>query len=106
LLPHVARPAFDRHAPVHVTMRAVDEAPHFRSQRAGAILLREIRRASAKGFRVLHFSIQDNHLHLVAEADDGTALSRGVQRLASRLARLMNLLLSPRRRPPRASRPS
>ncbi len=96
LLPHALRPRFDRSLPVHVTIRAVDDAPNFRTQRAMAIFRAEIRRASAKGFRVLEFSVQDNHLHLIVEADDGLALSRGMQRLASRLARLLNGLVSRR----------
>lgn len=94
LLPHVARPAFDHRVPVHVTMRALDGVPPFRAQLAGAILVAEIRRATAKGFRVLHFSIQENHLHVLAEADDSAALSRGVQRFASRVARRLNGLAS------------
>jgi REP element-mobilizing transposase RayT len=41
-------------------------------------------RSSEKGFRLLHFSVQGNHLHFIAEADDGVAFARGVQRLLSR----------------------
>lgn len=93
LLPHVARPSFDRHVPVHVTMRALDDVPYFRAQRAATIFLREIARVSTKGFRLLHYSIQANHLHVIAEAEDGVALSRGVQRLASRVARQLNRLV-------------
>jgi REP element-mobilizing transposase RayT len=96
LLPHVARPRFDRNVPVHVTIRAVGGAPSFRTQRAAAIIFAEILRASSRGFRVVQFSVQGNHLHLIVEADDGVALSRGMQRLASRLARLLNALVSRR----------
>lgn len=42
---------------------------------------------------MLEFSVQDNHLHLIVEADDAVALSRGMQRLA----RLLNELVSRRR---------
>jgi REP element-mobilizing transposase RayT len=31
------------------------------------------------GFRVVHFSIQSNHLHLIVEATDEQSLSRGMQ---------------------------
>ena len=44
-------------------------------------------------FRVVHFSVQDNHVHMIVEARDGRALSRGVQGLAIRLARRVNKLL-------------
>ncbi|MBX3189807.1 MAG: transposase [Labilithrix sp.] len=49
-------------------------------------------RASAKGFRLLHFSVQQNHLHIVAEADDKTSLARGVQRLLSTVAMTVNAI--------------
>ena len=39
------------------------------------------------GFRVVHFSIQSNHLHLIVEATAETALSRGMQGLSIRMAR-------------------
>jgi REP element-mobilizing transposase RayT len=44
------------------------------------------------GFRLIHFSIQRDHLHLVAEADDTRALSRGLQGLAIRVAKALNRL--------------
>ncbi len=44
-------------------------------------------------FRVVHFSVQNNHVHLIVEAHDGRALSCGVQGLAIRLARRVNKLL-------------
>jgi REP element-mobilizing transposase RayT len=33
----------------------------------------EIARASEKGSRVLHFSVQSDHVHLLCEADDGVS---------------------------------
>lgn len=92
LLPHVSRPVLDPHVPMHLTLRAVRGTPSVRSERITAIVREELRRASAKGFRVVHYSIQTNHLHLIVEADRGLDTSRGVQRLASRIARLVNLV--------------
>lgn len=67
-----------------------------RAQRVAAVVIAEIARASEKGLRVLHHSVQDDHLHLIAEADDGKSLSRGVQRLASRVAMAVNALVGRR----------
>jgi REP element-mobilizing transposase RayT len=41
-------------------------------------------------FRICHFSVQSNHVHLLVGAEDRQALSRGVQGLAIRLARSVN----------------
>ncbi len=44
-------------------------------------------------FRVVHFSIQSNHLHLIVEATDERALSRGMQGLSIRMARAVHRAL-------------
>jgi REP element-mobilizing transposase RayT len=50
--------------------------------------------AHKRNFRVVHFSIQSNHLHLIVEASDKDSLSRGMQGLTVRLARAVNRALS------------
>jgi hypothetical protein len=42
------------------------------------------------GFRLVHYSLQGNHAHLIVEADDRGALGRGMIAVASRLARAVN----------------
>jgi REP element-mobilizing transposase RayT len=44
------------------------------------------------GFRLTQFSLQSSHLHLIAEAGDRRALSRGMQGLLVRIARALNEL--------------
>jgi hypothetical protein len=43
-------------------------------------------------FRVVHYSVQGNHVHLVCEASDPRGLARGVQGFASAMARRLNRL--------------
>jgi REP element-mobilizing transposase RayT len=90
-VPHLPRARVSRHNGVHVTLRLLDGLPSLRRPTLTDLLRRvfgaECRR---KGFRLVHFAIRSNHLHLVCEADDTVALSRGVQRLASRVARRLN----------------
>ena len=50
--------------------------------------------ASINGFRLLQFSVQSDHLHLVVEAYSPTRLTRGVQGLAVRTAKAINRVLS------------
>jgi len=45
------------------------------------------------GFRLIHFSVQGNHLHLIAEAQDERALARGMQGLGVRIAKALNRLM-------------
>jgi len=43
-------------------------------------------------FQVVHHSIQSNHLHLIVEAEDRTALTAGMRSLLIRIARALNRL--------------
>jgi REP element-mobilizing transposase RayT len=57
--------------------------------------MRELERSFAgscerNDFRLVHYSIQGNHAHLIVEADDESALGRGMKALGSRLARAVN----------------
>jgi hypothetical protein len=56
-------------------------------------LARASRRDPAR-FRLLHFSMQLDHLHLIVEATDARALSSGVRSVAIRVARYVNDLLA------------
>jgi REP element-mobilizing transposase RayT len=48
-------------------------------------------RACERGdFRLVEYSIQHNHLHLIVEADTQDALSRGMKSIASRFAKVVN----------------
>ncbi len=48
------------------------------------------------GFRLVHFSVMGNHLHLVAEAKNRRALSRAMQGIAIRIAKGLNAIMGRR----------
>lgn len=50
-------------------------------------------RASNRRFRLLQFSVQANHVHMLVEGDDGLAFRRGIQGLAIRIAKAVNRTL-------------
>jgi REP element-mobilizing transposase RayT len=90
ITPHRARPALSPRHPVHVVLRRAGGASlrYGRMYRAlRAVLGRYLGRAD---FRVVHLSIQSNHIHLLVEAANKTALSRGMQSLAINFARAIN----------------
>ncbi len=97
--PHARRPRVGRHDAVHVTLRASGGLPSLRGRDAFAAMDGALRGVLGRpGFRVVHFSVQTNHLHLLVEAHDATALSFGMQALAIRAAKALNRAL--RRRGP------
>ena len=90
---HLRRLSFAARYPVHVTLRMVRAVGFLRTfSRAQAIeqAMREVRHRF--GRRVVHYSIQGNHLHLIVEIDDAAMLSRAINGLAVRLARALNHL--------------
>ncbi|MCZ7680166.1 MAG: transposase [Sandaracinaceae bacterium] len=48
------------------------------------------------GARIVHYSVQNDHIHLVVEAAGAPALSRAMQGLAVRLARALNRVMARR----------
>jgi putative transposase len=95
-VPHRPRAPHARHAPVHVTLRTTSLPASLRMPLVFTVVRAALGRASRDAFRVIAFSVQRNHLHLVVEAETGTALSRGVQGLAIRIARAVNRVLGRR----------
>lgn len=71
---------------MHVTLRV---APGIKSLRQTLfpVVRTAIAGAQKPDFRVVHFSVQHDHVHLLVEARDKTALSRGLRGLSIRTAR-------------------
>jgi putative transposase len=89
-VPHRARPEHRRPNPVHATLRARREVGSLRAPRVVAQLREALARASRGDFRVVHYSVQADHVHLLVEGDERQALSHGLWGLAVRLARGVN----------------
>jgi REP-associated tyrosine transposase len=98
-LRHGTRPATQGRFPVHITKRMRADIPRLRKFE----LCKVLRRAFVYGcsmrvrgdgpelvFRICQFSIQGNHVHMICEASDKTALARGVQGWSVRVARGLN----------------
>jgi putative transposase len=64
-----------------------------RSPRLFGALQRAIARASVDRFRVIHFSIQQDHGHFIVEGDEPRRARGGVHGLAIRLALAVNRVL-------------
>jgi len=98
-MPHTARATVSKHRPHHVTVRVARGTWNLRSQRCFAPIRDALAAVHRRpGFRVVHFSVQHNHLHLVTEADDRRALSNGMRALLIRIARGLNGVMHTRGR--------
>jgi REP element-mobilizing transposase RayT len=71
-----------------VTVRLRPGLPSLRSHRFAAEFRRSLRQACERGeFRVAHYSLQRDHVHLVVEAAGKEALARGMKSVGARIAR-------------------
>jgi putative transposase len=93
-VPHRARPLHRGYQPVHVTVRTL-----LRSLRSQYVfptvrgVIMALNRRWFGRFRVVHFSAQADHLHLIVEAEDRAALLGAMRGLGVSLARRVNRLI-------------
>src|SRR5688572_32512769 len=62
---HRTRPMHKHWNPLHVTMRAIGGLPSFRSQTLYVAFEDAVRRTRRPDFRIVEYSIQRDHLHLI-----------------------------------------
>ena len=94
--PHVRRERLSPRVPVHVTVRFERGIPSMRSQVLARTVMAQISRARVRFWRVVHFSVQATHLHLVVEAENERELGRAMQGLGVRIAKSVNRVLGRR----------
>jgi len=97
---HAPRALLAARFPVHVTLKLHRGLPRMRNRSEYAALRSAfvagctgIARASGgDSFRLCHYAVLNDHLHLLVEARDRSALSRGLKGLAVRIAKALNRL--------------
>ena len=90
---HRARSLLASRFPVHVTIRVRDGLPTLRNRRVYAALRSAFAAGCERfGFRLAQYSVQRDHIHMIVEAKDRRALTRGMQGLLIRVAKGLNRL--------------
>src|SRR5262245_21251157 len=75
-------------------MRMASHVYNLRSRRAFSVFGRAITDAAERfGMRIVQFSVQGNHMHLVVEAADTRAMSQAMQDFSIRVARGLNRMM-------------
>jgi len=93
-VPHRPRQGF-RKGTVHVTVRLRREVWNLRTYRCFRALKCAFARGCERfGFRLIEFSVQGNHIHMIVEAPDPVALGRAMKGLEVRMARALNKVMS------------
>jgi REP element-mobilizing transposase RayT len=84
---------------VHIGIKMRQGTWNLRSKRCFRIIREAFIAAQKKiRFRLCAYSVQGNHLHVIAEADDTYAVSRAMRGLSIRIAKRLNRLMGTRGR--------
>ena len=103
--PHKRRPELKPYHAVHAVLRVIAEVGNMRTRdmykalREATITVakRELHDKLNGAFRIVHLSLQRDHVHLIVEADHKLALSRGMQSFQISAAKHINRMVSKRR---------
>ena len=89
---HRERPDLSQDHPVHVTFRIRRGLPSLRRPRFQRAFRQALVQVTARrgDFRVVHYSVQRDHVHCLIEAEGKQALSNGMKSLGARFARTVN----------------
>ena len=80
--------------PLHVTLRMAPHVYNLRSRRSFRVIAAALRLGGDRfDVRVVEFSVQGNHIHLVVEAPNHRALARAIQGFSIRVARGLNRMM-------------
>jgi len=89
LVSHGKRAPVDLKKPLHINMHLKQKMPNLRTRE----FLRQFKAAGFAarkfGLYLNHFSLLDNHIHLIVEANDNSALERGMKSLSGRLGKIL-----------------
>ena len=91
---HRARGEWTRPMPLHVTLRMAPHVYNLRSRRSFRVIEAALRIGGDRfDVRVVQFSVQGNHIHLLVEAPDRRALARAIQGFSIRVAKGLNRMM-------------
>ena len=88
---HVRREAVPGHCPAHITLRVREDVPSLRNRDFVREFGRSLAQVVGRGnFRVVHYSLQQNHVHLIVEAANRVVMGSGMKSISTRLAQAVN----------------
>ena len=86
---HSKRELINFKQPLHLTLKLIRKMPRLRTRE----FHRQFKIAAAKsrecGLHLNHYSLLNDHIHLIVEAKDNSSLSRGMKSLAGRLGKFV-----------------
>lgn len=87
---HTRRFRLKKPSSLHLTVKVRDNKADIQSKRILKALHYAIKRARLKGLRVVHYTLEYNHVHLLVESVDNKILHKGMQAFGITIAKAIN----------------
>ena len=84
---HLKRETVTKRTPQHVNFKFQCS---IRNKDCLKLLKRSIQNAQKMGLKIIHFSLQSNHVHLITEAENNEVLTRGMRALTITFSKGLN----------------
>ena len=89
---HISRPLIKKASSLHLTVKIKKNKAEMKNKAVLAILKRAIRNARKQGLKVIHYSLEYDHAHLLVEVDNNQVLGKGMQAFGVTIAKAINKL--------------
>lgn len=87
---HIARPKLKKPSSLHLTIKVRSNKADIQSKKILKALHHAIMRARFKKLKVIHYTLEYNHIHLLVECNDNRILQQGMQALGISLSKAIN----------------
>lgn len=87
---HTRRERFHKPSSLHLTIKVRENKADIQSKRILKALHYAIKRARLQRLRVIHYTLEYNHVHIVVEAVDNKILHKGMQAFGISLSKAIN----------------
>jgi REP element-mobilizing transposase RayT len=89
---HRKRPILSKASSLHLTIKLKRIKAEMKNKAVLTLLKRAILNARKKGLRIIHFTLEYDHVHLLVEAANNHVLGRGMQSFGVTLSKAINRL--------------
>ncbi|MGZ3722846.1 MAG: transposase [Bdellovibrionales bacterium] len=86
---HAKREMVNFKRPLHITLKLKKGMASLRTKQALTDFRKAVTEAKKFSLHVIHYSIQNNHVHFIAEAKDSESLARGMTSLSGRFGKVI-----------------
>lgn len=91
---HTARERISKLTALHLTIKVRENKADIKNKRLLRALHHAIMRARLKGLRIIHYTLEFNHVHLLVEASNNEVLHKGMQALGISFSKAINKVKS------------